>query len=449
MQAEIIQKYDRAVPRYTSYPTAPHFNSDIGPGSYRHWLRAAPVDRPLSLYLHIPFCDSMCWFCGCHTKVVRRYAPVAAYLSALEGEIELVAEVFGGPRRVRHLHFGGGSPTILHPEDVTRLARLLRRRFSFRPDLEFAVEIDPRDADLDVVKAWAAAGATRASLGLQDVNPKVQRAINRIQPIEQTARVAEWLRGEGIEGLNLDLMYGLPHQTLRDVDTTVEAALALRPDRIALFGYAHVPWMKKHQQLISQAALPGTQERYYQSESAARVIRAAGYVRIGLDHFARPDDNLALALASGRLNRNFQGYTSDSARTLLGFGASAIGSLRQGYVQNLVPINTYKQTIAEGRLATARGVATGREDRLRRAVIERLMCDLRVDLVELCERFAVAPSHFDSELDRMREMTADGLVRCHDRVVEVEEAARPLLRSVCEVFDSYRGVSMARHSRAV
>ncbi len=365
MNPELLARYDRPVPRYTSYPTAPHFHAGIGPDAYRSWLAELPEDTRLSLYLHVPFCQQLCWYCGCHTTVARRYQPVTEYLDLLLAELDLVGAALGGRGPVSHVHFGGGTPTMIAPDDLRTLGERLRARFDILSDAEFAVEIDPRRLTRETVDALAAIGVNRASLGVQDVNPEVQRAINRWQPFTVVERVVDRLRDAGISGINFDLMYGLPRQTVGGVLQSVEAALRLRPARVALFGYAHVPWMKRHQRLIDESALPGPPERAAQFEAASARLGDAGYVAIGLDHFALPDDSLALALRHGRLRRNFQGYTTDTAPALLGFGASAIGSMPQGYVQNAVPMPAYRDAIRAGRLATARGIALANEDRAR------------------------------------------------------------------------------------
>jgi len=449
MRSEILEKYGRPVPRYTSYPTAPHFHAGVDAACYGRWLAALPEDEPLSLYLHIPFCDSLCWFCGCHTKIVARYAPVSAHLDLLMREIAIIAERLGTRHPVGHMHWGGGTPTILRPADIAALVALMKERFAFRPDAEFAVEIDPRTLEQDTVEALAAAGVTRASLGVQDVNPDIQRAINRIQPIAVTAQAAAWLRAAGITALNFDLMYGLPGQTVERVLTTVDAVLALEPERIALFGYAHVPWLKAHQRLIDEAALPDGPARAAQAEAAAEKLRAAGYRAIGLDHFARSDDAIARAQPAGRLHRNFQGYTTDASATLVGFGASAIGSLPQGYVQNATALHDYRDAIEAGRPAVVRGIAISDEDRLRRAVIERLMCDLTVDLEAVSRGHGRAPETFDDEVAALAEMARDGIVTVAGRRVTVPEEARALLRTVCAVFDRHLASGKGRHSRAV
>jgi oxygen-independent coproporphyrinogen-3 oxidase len=331
---------------------------------------------------------------------------------------------------------------MLAPDDLRALGERLRERFEVLDEAELAVEIDPRRLTPETVAALAAIGVNRASLGVQDVNPEVQRAINRWQPFPVVERAVDWLRTAGIRGINFDLMYGLPHQTTARVRASVDAALALGPARLALFGYAHVPWMKRHQRLIDEAALPGAAERAAQFEVAAARLEEAGYVAIGLDHFALPDDDLAVAQREDRLHRNFQGYTTDGAAALLGFGASAIGSLPQGYVQNAVPIPEYRDAIRQGRLATARGIRVSPDDRLRRSIIERLMCDFAVDLNGFARSLA-------AELEALERFQADGLLTVDDGLIRVEPAGRPLIRTICAVFDAHLQRGLARHSRAV
>lgn len=449
MRADLIERYDLRVPRYTSYPTAPHFGPRVDAARYATWLGALAPDTPLSLYAHVAYCAEMCWFCGCHTKATKKYAPVADYLEALLAEISLVASKLPSRMGVRHIHFGGGSPTVLTPDDFTRMVDAMRARFDLLPGAEVAVELDPRTADEAYVEAMAKAGVTRASIGVQDFNPKVQAAINRIQPFEVTERVILWLRAHGIGAINMDLCYGLPHQTVESVIETVERGASLAPARIALFGYAHVPWMKTHQRLIPEDALPDMAERWRQYEAASARLQALGYVAIGLDHFALPDDELVLAQRSGALHRNFQGYTTDSAPALIGFGASAIGSLPQGYVANEIAIDRYKAIVREGRLPIARGIEITGEDRLRRAIIERLMCDMEVDLDEVLAAHGAAGESFESELASLAALEADGIVRREGRRLVMTEEGKPLVRAVCAAFDRYLDTGEARHSRAV
>ena len=449
METHLLEKYDRRVPRYTSYPTAPHFEPSVDAGTYERWLMSLPALVPLSLYLHVPFCDSLCWFCGCHTKIVQRYRPVASYVDLLLREIDLVADRLGHGRPVSHLHWGGGSPTILAAADVLSLGHCLRDRFAVEADAEFAIEIDPRDLDDVEIHALAEIGVNRASIGLQELDPRVQQAINRVQSLETTASAAERLRVAGIQALNLDLMYGLPHQSVHSVLTTIEAALSLSPDRIALFGYAHVPNIKPHQRLIPEDALPDGHERLAQADAAADALIAAGYQPVGLDHFARPDDPLALAARDGRLQRNFQGYTIDRAPALIGFGPSAIGALPDGYVQNATPMHLYRDAVEAGRPATSRGVVLSRDDRLRRAVIDRIMCDLQVDLAEMCASFSESPAMFTPEIERLAQFADDGIVDIAGPNIRVNPDARHLLRCVAAVFDAYLDPTGGRHARAV
>ena len=448
MTPDLLHKYVRPVPRYTSYPTAPHFGPAVDAATYRRWLAGLDPAQPLSLYVHIPFCNTLCWFCGCHTRVVNRYEPVARYLAWLRREIDGVAAVTG-PAPVTHIHFGGGSPTIAAPGDFRDLMAHLRDRFRIRDDAEIAVEIDPRGMTPDKVEALAAAGVTRASLGVQDFDPAVQRAINRVQPFALTAGVVDMLRSRGIDRINLDLMYGLPLQTEAGVAGSADKALALEPARVALFGYAHVPWMKRHQRLIAEQDLPGAWQRWRQFRAAAGRLQDAGYVAIGLDHFAHPEDSMARALAAGRLSRNFQGYTTDSATALIGFGASAIGSLPQGYVQNDPDVPAYGAAMEEGRLATVRGHALTRDDRLRRDLIERLMCDGAADVTAVCERHGADPGTFEGAVAALAPVQEDGLVEIDGSRIAVTPLGRPLVRVVCAAFDRYLQSGAGKHSSAV
>lgn len=447
--AALASKYDLRVPRYTSYPTAPHFSAAVDGRRYRTWLAEIDPRQPLSLYFHIPFCDSMCWFCGCYTKIVQQYQPILDYLETLRQEIALIANALPGRFTARHLHWGGGSPTMLKAEDWLRLVEALRAAFDIAAEAELAVEVDPRDTTEAYVAALAQAGVNRVSIGVQDFDATVQAAVNRLQPFSTVERVTQWLRRHGIGRLNLDLMYGLPYQTVARVAAMAERAVALAPSRVALFGYAHVPWMKSHQKLIDESALPGVEERLQQYRAAADVLIARGYHAIGLDHFALPGDPLAGAAAAGRLRRNFQGYTTDEAQVLIGFGASAIGSLPQGYVQNAAPLKAYRIAVAEGALPTARGIALDAEDRLRRSVIDSLMCALSVDLDAVCRAHGVAADRFALEMERLKPLAADGLITLDGARIGVTEEGRPFVRLAAAVFDAYLETGAARHSRAV
>lgn len=447
--AVLLEKYDARVPRYTSYPTAPHFHAGIGEGDYRRWLAAIDRDKPISLYLHIPFCKQLCWYCGCNTQVTNRSSALSDYVDALLGEIALVRHAIGHAARVSSIHFGGGTPNALSPRDLERILVALRRQFSIDTSCEIAAEIDPRVLDGEWVDVAVANGLNRASLGVQDLDPRVQAAINRIQPFALTERAVERLRRAGVESVNLDLMYGLPHQTTETIARTIADVLPLRADRFALFGYAHVPWMKPAQKLIADAALPDAGERFTQQSVAAALLVEAGYVQIGLDHFASRDDQLAVSSGDGRLHRNFQGYTTDEAETLVGLGASSIGRLDGGYIQNATRIPEWRDALAEGRLPVARGIAVSDDDRMRRTIIETLMCSFKVDLGEIAAGFGLQEGAFDTEIANLRAFVDDGLVVLRDGRVAVTERGRPFVRSVCAVFDRYLDRSAGRHSRSI
>jgi oxygen-independent coproporphyrinogen-3 oxidase len=425
------------------------FGADVDGLTYERWLRSLPAEDELSLYLHVPFCAELCLYCGCHTTVARRYGPVEAYVQLLEREIALVGRHLGVRRKAVHVHWGGGTPTMLAAADFERLMRALRRIAAIGTDCEVAIEIDPRTLRRELVSTLASAGVRRASLGVQDFDRRVQRAVGRIQSYEQTARAAEWLHRAGIDGINLDLMYGLPFQTTDSVSATARRALALQPDRIAVFGYAHVPWMKKHQRLLPEDALPGATERFAQARAVAEVLGSAGYRPIGLDHFAKPHDLLVTRQREKRLHRNFQGYTTDEASTLIGFGTSAIGMLPQGYVQNAASTVAYREAIRSGVLATARGRELTPEDRLRRAIIERLMCDLRVNLAGIAAEHGRSLDDFARELSSLAPLVEHGLVAITGGVIAVAEHARPLVRNVCAAFDAYLAADAMHFSRAL
>ncbi|MEX2649372.1 MAG: oxygen-independent coproporphyrinogen III oxidase [Alphaproteobacteria bacterium] len=448
MNDALIARCEARVPRYTSYPTAPHFGAGVDAERYRAWLGALGA-RSLSIYVHVPFCARLCWFCGCHTRVINAYEPVTRYVTTLLDEARAVSEAIGAAGPVRHVHWGGGTPTNLAPADVARLADGLRRDFAFADDAEFAVEIDPRTLTQGVVAALSEAGVNRASLGVQDFDPAVQAAINRHQSFAVTARAIEGLRRAGITRINIDLMYGLPGQTEAGVERTVDQAVGLAPDRLALFGYAHVPWLKRHQALIDAASLPDAGARFRQATAAAERLVGHGYVAIGLDHFARAQDDLAVAACTGRLRRNFQGYTTDAADALIGLGASAIGALPEGYAQNEVAVAAYAAAVKEHGLAVARGVALDDDDRLRRDAIERLMCDLAVDLDAVAGRHGRESEVFADALPALEPLVADGLVRIDGARVTVTESGRPFLRLAAAAFDRYLGAGQGRHAAAV
>jgi oxygen-independent coproporphyrinogen-3 oxidase len=436
------------LPRYTSYPTAPLFSPAVEGKAYAGWLSAIPSTSPVSLYLHVPFCRSMCWYCGCHTTISARDDPIAQYLLTLRKEIEIVAAHMRARQPVTHVHLGGGTPTIMKATDLVHPMRLLRDRFDIANDAEVTIEIDPRVLAPEMLTALGVSGINRASLGVQTFDPVVQRSINRVQSVECTAASVAGLRRAGVARINFDLIYGLPHQTIGSCVETVTAALAMRPDRLAVFGYAHVPGFKKHQRLIDEAALPDGEARIEQAAAIADMLLAAGYVQIGLDHFALPDDELARAQAEGRLRRNFQGYTSDSCDTLIGFGASAIGRTENGYVQNDVGIRNYSDLVAAGRFATARGYHLTHEDRVRGAIIERLMCDFEADIAGICAERGFDPAALLQGNERLSHLLDEGLAEMDAGILRMRPGHRFLVRMAAAAFDAYLEQSPRMHSKA-
>jgi oxygen-independent coproporphyrinogen-3 oxidase len=450
MRLDLAARYaEERLPRYTSYPTAPQFGPAVGPADYAAWLAAAPAGANGSLYVHIPFCRRMCWYCGCNTSVASRPEPIADYVAALETEIAMVAARLPERLAVSHLHFGGGTPTILSPAQFRALVERLRAGFDLRSDAELAIEIDPRVLTAAMATALGEAGMTRASLGVQSLDPAVQAAINRLQGLDETMRAIDRLRAAGIAGINIDLIYGLPRQTVDSAVATAEACAALRPDRLSVFGYAHVPGFKRHQRKIDERTLPAGPERAAQAEAIADTLEAVGYVRIGLDHFALPGDAMARAAAAGSLHRNFQGYTTDAADILLGLGASAIGRLPEGYVQNAAVTRDYLAAIASGRLATVRGRALRDDDRLRAELIERLMCDFAVDVGAVCRRHNETEAAVADAFPELDRLAADGLLSRDGSRVAMHDDTRDLVRVAAAAFDAYRAGSGAIHSRAV
>ncbi|MCJ2872958.1 oxygen-independent coproporphyrinogen III oxidase [Rhizobium pusense] len=449
MNIDLLHKYSGAVPRYTSYPTAPHFHEEIDNTTYRGWLGALGHRNRLSLYVHIPYCDRLCWFCACHTKHTLKYEPIAIYLEALKQEIAAVGALVSPDAVVSAVHFGGGSPTMLDPQDMQDLMDCLRRHFTFGLAPEISVEMDPNDLDDSRYDALAAIGMSRASLGVQDFDDEVQKTINRIQSFEQTRSVVDAVRARGVHSVNCDILYGLPFQTCETLKGTVDQIVSLAPDRIALFGYAHVPWMKKHQSLIPEHALPDVAERYRQMTMAGEMLRQAGYSQIGIDHFARPTDTLSQAAAAGALRRNFQGYTTDTADALIGLGASSIGRLPQGYVQNMVATGEYQRMVGEGGLAAVKGIELSQDDHLRSHVIERLMCDFSIDLSDLQHRFGKVSHSVRDQAQQFAAGDRDGLVRLDADIFAVTEVGRPFVRNIAAIFDTYLGNGRGRHSVAV
>ena len=441
MDPHLLPYAERQAPRYTSYPSAPHFSADVDGALYQSWLGALPERAALSLYLHIPYCKQLCWYCGCNTYLTRG-GDIPDFVTTLMTEIDLVASAIGS-HNVSEIHWGGGTPNILSPDEFLRLQHHLDFWFDLAPNLSHAIELDPRHITRALAASYIHAGVNRVSLGVQDLNPHVQMAMGRVQPQAQVAEAVAILRGAGITDLSFDLMYGLPHQTVQDVAHTIRLAADLAPNRIALFGYAHVPWFKRRQRLIDADALPDAEARFEQAELARTLLCDLGYESIGLDHFAKPEDPLAKAAHARTLHRNFQGYVPSSADALIGFGPSAISRLREGYAQNIPAVRTWARVVESGRLPTVRGHTQSADDARREAIIESLMCDLEVDLAP----FGGAAA-FTASLTALAPLALDGLVEINGDIIRVPTNMRAFCRLVASAFDAYANAG-TQHSKAI
>lgn len=447
-----ILKYDRLVPRYTSYPTAPHFQPINGEAVYRQHLTALPDHSRLSLYLHVPFCPKMCWYCGCHTKITERYAPVEDYAHLMLREIDMLAAILSPTHLIQNIHFGGGSPGMLRAVDFTKIMDRIRSKFRVAPDADIAIEIDPRNVTESRAAVYAASGVNRISLGVQDFNDKVLEAVNREQPFELSQNAVALFRAYGINEFNFDLLYGLPHQTVDNMKETIDKALSLNPDRISLFGYAHVPWMKKHMRMIDESALPNQSLRYDLFEIGSQKLHESGYIPIGIDHFAKKDDVMTKHLENSTLHRNFQGYTTEQTDALIGIGASSIGKLLNGYMQNAIALNQYRDAILAGRFAVQKFCPLSREDILRADIIEQLMCNFKVDIGKACLDHGFPVGHLDYLFPDLYEFIADGFMSIvNERSFHITPLARQLVRVICGVFDEYlqKTHDTPRHAKAI
>lgn len=439
--------FDARVPRYTSYPTAPHFGAGVGPGQFVEWIEAVPAGASISLYIHVPFCRRLCWFCACRTQGTSSDEPVIAYAEMLREEIALLRRHLARGVTLSRLHWGGGTPTLLTPDLMRGLADQVFEAAPLAQGGEFSVEIDPNEVDAARLDALAAAGMNRASIGVQDFDPEIQKTIGREQSYELTKQVADMIRDRGIDSLNADILYGLPHQTNTRIADSVQKLLTLSPDRVALYGYAHVPWMSRRQQLIPSDKLPTPQERLALFETARELFTWDGYTEIGIDHFARPTDGLAIAQAKGELRRNFQGYTDDTAAALIGLGASSISRFPQGFAQNASATAAHTKAIREGKFSVHRGHVFAGEDVLRARIIEALMCDFKVDRTELLHDFFTTPEAVDAMFQSAKAIFGD-MVTVSEAGLSIPPRARPLTRMIARAFDAYDHAK-AQHSAAV
>jgi oxygen-independent coproporphyrinogen-3 oxidase len=454
---DLLTKYGRPGPRYTSYPTAPQFTENFGPSDYRKEIvdTNRGGDMPdLSLYFHIPFCNTLCYFCACNTIITHDLSKIADYVTLLEKEIDLVSGLIDSSRRVVQFHWGGGTPSYLSPTQITDLVAHIKDRFQFADDAEVSMEIDPRDLTPQHLPAIREAGFNRVSFGVQDLNEKVQAAVNRVQPMELNRRVVEESRELGFESVNIDLVYGLPHQTVDSYAQTLDKVLEITPDRLAVFNYAHVPWMKKHQKIIPVDALPTPEERLQILKLVIERLTGAGYVYIGMDHFAGPEDDLTKSLNEGTLHRNFQGYTTYAGTEIYAMGITAISQLESVYAQNVKSIPEYREMLERDTLPTQIGYRLDDDDKLRRYVITEIMCNNRVIKSEVKTRFGVDfDSYFHDSLAKLDDFVEDGLVSFPDDRLQVHPEGRLVIRNIAMAFDRYledgQSESNQKYSRTV
>ena len=452
---ELIRKYDVSGPRYTSYPTADRFVPAFGEGTYQHWLarrNAGGMDQPLSVYVHLPFCNTVCYYCACNKVVTRDRSKSARYIAYLAKEIGLVGSVLTGNRRISQMHWGGGTPTFLAREEMRTLCNAINAQFYRSADCECSIEVDPRSVEPGMMAFLSELGFNRVSIGVQDFDPAVQKAVHRIQTESETRRVIEESRAAGFRSVNLDLIYGLPKQTLASFDTTIDRVLGLDPDRIALYSYAHLPHRFKPQRSIAAAELPSADTKLQILTLAIGRLTSAGYLYIGMDHFAKPGNDLEVAQREGRLQRNFQGYSTRAECDMLGFGVSAIGRVGPIYSQNRKDLDGYYAALDDGHLPVAGGIVLTQDDLARRAVIQALACQFRLSFDSI-ERTCPMDfrNYFAPELRELNNLEQDGLVKVRPECIEVTAKGRLLVRIVCMVFDRHlrEGRQQASYSKVM
>ena len=436
---------DYSVPRYTSYPTAPNFNDKINNDNYESWLKKLDKNKKISLYIHIPFCSSLCYFCACNTSVVNKYKPIENYVNLLLREIEILGEKLESKFNVSHIHFGGGTPSILKGAELWLIMQSIKKRFNILKDCKIAMEIDPRFFKQNLTIILNDCGFDRISIGVQDFSRKVQTLINRGQSFEITEETINHLRENNISNINIDLIYGLPKQTVRTFTDTLEKISILRPERISAFGYAHVPWMKKHQRLIKAKPLDNENRLKFYS-LASNYFLSNGYEPFGIDHFAVKSSSIIQNLKNRKLHRNFQGYTEDDAEVLIGIGASSISSLPNGYVQNIAKITDYMRSLKKNKLPISRGYELKTKDKIYSNVIKELMCYLNVDLKQVTKKFSKDINLFSSNIKKLKPFIDAGYVEFQNFVLSIKPEARPLVRIICSVFDQYFEPKVNRYS---
>jgi oxygen-independent coproporphyrinogen-3 oxidase len=450
---DLVKKYNIAGPRYTSYPPATKFTENVSWGDLDASIEANNrTARDLSIYFHIPFCETLCWFCGCTTVITLNHDKGADYIDYLGREVAKMKPRLNPARQVVQLHFGGGSPTFLRPEEIRRLGDIIHRHFTFSPEIEASVEVDPRRLTREHLVALREIGFNRASMGVQDFNPKVQEAIHRIQPPEMTRQAMDWMRELGFGSINLDLIYGLPHQTPETFNETLDMVLEMNPDRLAMFSYAHVPWIKPAQKILEQKVLPSPETKLEVLKLVIEKLTAEGrYIYIGMDHFARPDDELAVAQRNKQLQRNFQGYSTRAGSDIYSFGMSSISQIPDAYWQNEKELPKYQEAVDAGRPPWSRAYFLTDEDKIRRETIMRVMCDLSLDFAAMSGKLGIDfESHFTGELAALAPFQADGLVQRTPGGFTVTDTGRLFIRNIAMCFDNTLGpAGERRHSRTI
>ena len=450
---ELINRYDKAGPRYTSYPTALEFHDQFNEDDYRrHIMLSNKKGGSLSLYFHIPFCDTVCFYCACNKIITKNRQHAVPYLQNMHKEIAMLGALFDKERVVDQLHWGGGTPTFLNFQQMKELMEVTRQHFTLRDDdsAEYSIEIDPREASTETIVQLRELGFNRLSLGVQDFDPAVQKAVNRIQTEEQTFSILETARQQGFRSTNIDLIYGLPLQTVTSYSKTLDKVLSVKPERLSVFNYAHLPGMFKVQRQINEADMPSSEEKLDILQMVTQRLLQEGYIYIGMDHFAKPDDELAIAQREGKLHRNFQGYSTHSECDMVGFGMTSIGRVGDAYVQNVKELTAYNEQLAKGRLPVFKGLELNSDDKLRQAIITQLICHFELNYSAIERAYGIVfADYFSQQLEQLRVMEQDGLLQMTDQGVYVKAAGRLLIRNICMVFDRYLGQKKKQFSKVI
>ncbi len=441
IELDFLKKYDKPGPRYTSYPTAPLFSDKFTTKEYREEIinTNSREDAPdLSLYFHFPYCDTLCYFCGCTMLVTNDRNKIKRYNSEIKKEVDMILPMISAKRKVSQLHWGGGTPSYLSPDEIREVGIYVKERFNFADDIEASVEIDPRDLTFEHIQAFADSGFNRVSMGVQDLNHKVQKAINRIQPLDITLDAVNWSRSVGVKSVNIDLIYGLPYQTSESFSDTLDEIIKISPDRIAVFNYAHVPWMKKHQQVMPTEAIPGTEDKLRMLIMTIEKLSDAGYWYIGMDHFAKPNDELSVAQKEKTLYRNFQGYSTKAGCDVYAFGMSAISQFTNIYAQNVKTVKEYTDRMSADLLATHVGYRMTKDDHIRKETINNLMCHLEINKNAISEKFGVNfDDYFADSVAQLKPFEDEGLVTISSSKIEIAELGKLVIRNIAMCFDAY------------